>query len=57
VAVKEIVFVCDYCETETDEYEDEEDAVQSGWYLLTGPGFDGPKDAAYCSLQCLEADL
>lgn len=61
MAIKYLTVTCDgpYCNNESDEYEDIDEALEMGWFILRGPerilGGDGEK--CYCSTDCLEQDL
>ena len=59
MAVKSYVITCDHCEFTTDEYGQDADATEAGWYIVWGPEriLGGTGELAFCSADCLEAGL
>lgn len=59
MAIQQMVLTCDYCETTDEELLSEEEAQESGWYIVRGPERElgGRGERVYCELACLHADL
>lgn len=59
MAIRTYTITCDWCGEEAEEYDNDHEANECGWYILWGPERDlgGNGERAYCSRDCLVADL
>lgn len=59
MAVTTFLIRCDYCGDQTDEFDNDDEANEFGWYVIFGPERDlgGDGERAYCCKDCLVADL
>jgi len=60
--IKRMSFACDnpicYKSDETEDFLSEEEALESGWFILRGPErYLGNGERVYCSLECLDDSL
>lgn len=58
MAIKTLVFTCDHCGHEGEEFGDEREALQNGWFVVKGADYIfGSNEKVYCCMDCLRADL
>lgn len=59
MAITHLLLTCDFCESDDDRFESDEQAREFGWFFLNGPERElGNKgERVYCSLGCLASDL